>query len=953
VVRAEAYDRRVPAVIVGRDAELASIRDFVTRIAQGAPVLMLAGEAGMGKTTLWRAGVEAAASAGWRVLRAQPAESETTLSFSGLGDLLDPVLDEALEPLSGAQRSALTRALLLEEVEGPPPDAHAAGVALLNALRGLSGESCVLVAVDDVQWLDAASAAALTYATRRLRAERVGVLLARRTGLKSTLVDDLSRTGRLDEIEVGALDLTCLHEVVQAHLEVALPRPLLAEVHEASGGNPFFALEIVRTLGRSGLSVEAGKPLPVPDSLHDLVHARLLGLPPESRDFLAAAAAHARPNVAITEEASGVDRAVGLPPALEARIVETQGEDIRFTHPLLAAAALETTEATRRAEIHARLADLLEDPEARAWQLAASVTEPDERVADALEDAARHARARGAPRPAALLLERAAELTPEGSEEAAHGRRVEAAYAHHAAGDTARARVLIDRALADARSGRERAGLLVALARVRSYDDDLRGANELYRQAIEEADDGSLIEAYASEGVGGTLFRLRERLAEAVEVSGFAAEGARSLRAPQLEAETLATKAVCEAALGRPEATATAEAALALAAHCADRPLLRQPQFPAAVVRFWHGDLDGARTSFRAMSAAAAELGDESSMPYLHVMLSQIESASGRFQEALREAEEGRVIAELAGQRALIGYALGVRAVAEAHLGREDARVSAEQGLELARLTSGVPSWIFATWAIGHFELANGDPAAAAAALQPLVEHHRREGIRGPGALPFMPDATDALLASGAVGEAADLIDAYAQAAADVGSARAVAVGRRLRGLLLAARGDVDGGLAELEASVESLSAPEDAFDRARSLLALGALQRRAKRRREARATLEQALAEFEDVGAKLWAERARAELKRISGRAATPGALTPAEERVAALVAEGKTNKEVAAALFLSERTVEGHLARIFGKLGVRHRAEIASALTATQTQVVSPSNTGGSPVSAEPAAP
>lgn len=139
-------------------------------------------------------------------------------------------------------------------------------------------------------------------------------------------------------------------------------------------------------------------------------------------------------------------------------------------------------------------------------------------------------------------------------------------------------------------------------------------------------------------------------------------------------------------------------------------------------------------------------------------------------------------------------------------------------------------------------------------------------------------------------------------------------------------------------------------LDRGRTLLALGAAQRRMKRRREARATLEEALGVFERIGAALWAERARAELKRISGRAATPGALTPAEERVAALVLQGKTNKEVAAALFLSDRTVEGHLARIFGKLGIRHRAELAGAL---QTRGIALPNPGDSPVSAETLAP
>ena len=911
----------------------------------------------MGKTTLWSAGVDEAETRGLRVLWAQPAENEMALSFAALGDLLDPVLDEALAPLAAGQRSALARALVLEEIDGPPPDAHASGVALLNALRGLAAGRPLIVAVDDVQWLDAASSGALAYAARRLRAEPIGVLLARRTGLDSSLLDDLRRSAREGchvDVAVGPLDLAALHQVVRAHLGVALPRPLLAEVHQASGGNPLYALEIVRSLGRSDASVEAGRPLPVPDSLRDLVHARLLALPPASRDFLAAAAAHAHPTVSIAEAASGVQRDIGLPPGLEAHIVETDEERIRFVHPLLATSALETADPERRAAIHARLAELLEDPEARAWQLAAFVTEPDASVANLLDEAANRARVRGAPRAGALLFERAAELTPADDEPAVRRRRVEAAYAHHAAGDTGRARALLEPALERMSPGPERAGLLVALARFRSYDDDVRGGSRLYQQALNEVQPGSLVEAYAQEGLAGTLFRLRERLAEAVEASGSAATTARKLGVTHLEAESLATKAVSEAALGRAEAVESAEAALALQSECADRPVLRQPAFAAQCVRFWHDDLLGAHQAYSAMAAAARELGDESSLPYTHVMLGQIECAGGRFAEALLRAGEGETVAEQAGQRALVGYVLAVRALAEAHLGDvESASASGTRALDLARTTSGVPAWIFASWALGHLALSQGNAAGALEFLLPLVEHHAREDIREPGALPFMPDAIEALIDNGRTEDAEALADAYQAAAERLARRRGIAAAHRVRGLLAGASGALADALVELETAVQLYSQGDTPFERARSLLGMGAALRRAKRRREARETLEEALAIFERMGAALWAERTRAELRRISGRAATPDTLTPAEEGVAALVAEGKTNREVAAALFLSDRTVEGHLTHVFGKLGIRHRTEVAAALASRQTQGIDSPNTGDSPVSAEPSAP
>ena len=911
--------------IAGRDAELASVRDFVAGLSDGASALVLQGEAGVGKTTVWEAGTAEAEESGLLVLRARPAEGETALSFSGLGDLLDPVLDEALGPLPELQRRALSHALVLEPDEGATPDRHAIGVATLSVVRALAEKAPLLLALDDIQWLDAETTGALAYAGRRLRGERVGMFLTRRSKLASAIADELSRSlpkGRYRELDVEPLPVSALHEVVLEHLEVALPAPLLAEVHEASGGNPFYALEIVRMLRRRRVLVEAGQPLPVPESLHDLVHGRLLALPAESREFLLAAAADPQATTSLAEAASGVAGEAGLAPALEAGVVELDGDRIRFTHPLLAAGTYELASAERRAQIHARLAELMEDPEARGRHLAVSVTEPDRAVAVALDKAAGRAMARGAPRAAALLLERACALTPGEDKHVATKRALDAATAHHAAGDTDRARTLFEAALERLPAGSERAQALLGLARVRSYDDDLRGAAALFEQAAAVAERGSIAQAHAREGQAASLFRLRERLPEAVELSGRAAEAAWVHDVPVLVAEALGTKALAEAALGRPEATSTIAEAVALEHACLDRPVLRQPRFPAGVVMFWHDDLTGARHAYEEMAALAADLGDESSIPYVRVMLGQIDVACARFESALREAETGRAIAEQAGQHTLIAYLLAVRAVAEAHLGRAaEAASSATDALELAGRTSGVPAWIFASWALGHLALADGDATTALDKLEPLRLHHEREGIEEPGALPFLADGIEALVEAGRAAEATEALDGFQAAAERLDRKRGLAAARRCRGLLT-------GSTEELEAAAQLAAGNDTPFEHARTLLALGAAQRRSKRRREARETLEAALAAFENLGTARWAERTEAELRRISGRAPAPGELTPAEARIAALVAEGKTNREVAAALFLSERTVEGHLSRVFGKLGVRSRTELAGKL-------------------------
>ena len=942
--------------IVGRDAELASVRDFVATVSDGAAALVLQGETGVGKTTLWAAGTAEAEEGGVRLLRARPAESETALSFSGIGDLLDPVLEEVLTPLPELQRRALSRALVLGEDDGPTPDRHAIGVALLTVLRGLAGRGPLILAIDDVQWLDPESAGALSYAARRLREERVGLLLARRASLPSTLLAELGRSlppARFRELDVAPLDLGGLHDVVHEHLGVALPRPLLAEVHGASGGNPFYALEIVRMLRRKGIFVEAGQPLPVPESLHDLVHGRLLSLPPESRDYLLVAAALSHPTVELVEAATP-GKGDGLAPALEAHVVELEGSRIMFTHPLLAAGAYEIAVPSRRAAVHTRLAELADDAEARGRHLAVSVTEPDRAVAAALDEAAERALARGAPRAAGLLLERACTLTPPADQPSARKRALDAASAHHEAGDTGRARALLEAELNRLPAGPERAKVLVGLARVRSYDDDLRGASTLYEQAVVEAESGSVVKAIAREGRSGTLFRLREQLAQSVELSARAAEAAEVHDATGLWAEALATKALSEAALGRPGAVTTANEAMAMQPSCVGRPILRQPRFSAAVIRFWHDDLVGAHRSYVEMASLAAELGDESSIPYIRVMLGQIDCALGRFDDALREVDAGQAIAEQAGQRTLLGYVLAVRAVAEAHLGRaKEATRSGTRALELAQSTSGIPTWIFASWALGHLALSLADPAGALVTLEPVLDHHRREAIEEPGALPFMPDCIEALVAAGRLADAREALDSYQAASERLGRKRGIAAARRCRGLLMAATDDLAAAVAELEAAAELSSGGDTPFEHSRASLALGAGLRRAKRRREARETLEGALATFERLGTVVWANRTRAEVRRISGRAPTSGALTPAEERIASLVAEGKTNREVAAALFLSERTVEGHLSRIYGKLGVRSRTELAHELAARGTREAVSSNTGDSPVSGASSSP
>jgi DNA-binding CsgD family transcriptional regulator len=952
LVRRRTISGLMPSSIVGRDVELASLDEFLAGLSAGSRAIVLEGEAGMGKTTLWRAGVVDAGARGFRVLQALPAESEIALSFSGLGDLLDGVPDEALAPLPAGQRLALSRALVLEEVEGAMPDAHAVGVALLGVLRSLGEREPLVVAVDDVQWLDAASAGALEYAARRFRGEPVGLLLARRSGLESALVDELRRSlgSQFEEIAVGPLDLRSLHRVVAEHLGVALPRPLLAEVHQAAGGNPFYALEIVRQLQRSGVSVEAGQPLPVPDSLHELVHGRLLALPTETRDLLLAAAAHAHPTLPITEAATGLSCAVGLMPALEAHVVELDGERIRFTHPLLAAGAYELADPARRREIHVRLAELLEDPEARAWQLAASVDQPDEAVAAALEEAAHVARARGAPRPAALLLDRAEELTPSDRLDNSVRRAVEAAFLHFESGDSRRAEAKLHDVIAPLSPGPLRASALVVLARIRLYEAP-EEARDLFMQVIDEVGDDRHTLATAHEGVAASSVWTFERFDDLLRHTELALELASDLGDDALAADPIGERLRAETLLGYESAAATASRAMALQHSARELRVMDQPLNSLALCWIWTDEHARARDALVDLMHRAHDLGDESVRPWLLFLLGDVEQLLGHLDTALEHVSEGQEAAKQSGQPLFEWLNLALESLVHAQLGRSElARQAARRALGMG---SGKLVSLIVQTALGHAERSLGHPNEVVAQLEPSVAFVRSERLVEPGATRFIPDQIEALVELGRRNEAVELLEWYEGNARRLERVSALANCARCRALLVAQSGDLDAALTAFDEALEWHRKVEIPLDRGRTLLALGAAQRRAKRRREARATLEQALETFEGIGASLWAERARAELKRISGRAAIPGALTPAEERVAVLVSDGKTNKEVAAALFLSDRTVEGHLAHVFGKLGIRHRTEVAGALAARQTPGFGESNAGDSPVSAETAAP
>jgi DNA-binding CsgD family transcriptional regulator len=481
--------------------------------------------------------------------------------------------------------------------------------------------------------------------------------------------------------------------------------------------------------------------------------------------------------------------------------------------------------------------------------------------------------------------------------------------------------------------GSERAEVLTRLALTRAYDDDLVAATDLFLAAEREAGDDLRTRAEALSHVAGLLFRRRERLDEAVTHAKSAASLAHHLDDRGLLADAIGQQLLAEAALGRPESARTMEELLALGDSTSPIRLLSRPKWIAGIVRMWWEDVEWAAIAFHETIELGRASGEEGFLPYVYVLTAQNDTVRGRFDQAADAATAGYEIAEQAGETTLASYALALLALADAHRGRvADARQAGERALGVGRQTRGSPTFFFAASALGLLELSLGNAEGAVKQLEPIVLLAQDQSIREPGMTRFFVDYAEALLEIGRNDEALAIIEVYEQEAASRGRRGALGSALRSRALLTAALGDVGGALELLAAARTEHEAAPLPFEHARTLLAHGATLRRARRKRDARDLLAEAKTEFTRLGASVWSTRVDQELARISGRARADDGLTPTELRVAELVAEGASTKEVAAALFVSTKTVEGHLSKIYAKLGVRSRAELAHRFSGTR---------------------
>jgi len=913
--------------IVGREAELGAVEAFVAGVTAGPAALVIEGEAGIGKTTIWLEAVRAAERRSYRVLQARPAEAEAKLSYVALGDLVGGAFEETRAALPAPQERALASALLRVDTKGPA-DPRTTATALVAVLAALAAEQPVLVAVDDVQWVDRASARALEFAVRRLP-ERLGLVLARRgegdelpLGLGRALPED-----RIVRLVPGPLSLAALHHLISSRLGTSLPRPLLTRLGASSGGNPFFALELARALAGDARDRALDEPLPVPPSLLRLVAKRIGGLSSGAQEAVLVAASLSRPTVPTVGATVGaeVDLQRALVEAEEAGVLVSVRGRLRFTHPLLASVVYGSASEERRRQVHRRLAEVVSDLEERGRHLAQSATEADEATAAEVEAAAREAARRGAQDAAAELFEAARRLTPADRPNELARRFLGEAFAVHAVGDFAGARSRAERALAVVQAPTLRAEALALLGTIAWFHGESRAGVEHVEQALTAAaDDPELRSRIAVKLV---RFSTPVRPASALEHADEVIARLRPERDPALLAHVLIDRCFVGAQLGHGARRDLLERGLELEAETL--PSAAEGPHPMPIIWFQAMDeFDSVEARHALEDAWYRDHGWDVQRADRLAQLAQSELRAGHWALAERHIEESCAVLGQVDARGVLAMPFVWRALVDAHKGRIDRARSTLVRL-LAELERTHQVWwsVVALSTAAFVEFAAGDHRAADAALTRMRKLAESLGFQDVLIDRSEPFHLESLAALGELDRAREALRRLEQRGRTLPRLWIAATLPRTRALVRSAEGDLTGALAALE-ELDLAAAEQLPFELAWTLLVKGRLNRRAKQKRAAADALRQAQEIFDRLGAPAWSLQARGELERVGLRQRPPGELTATELRVAELAASGLTNHEVAKAAFMSSKTVEANLTRVYRKLGIRSRAELGARM-------------------------
>jgi DNA-binding CsgD family transcriptional regulator len=873
------------------------------------------GAAGIGKTALWRALLDTARTDGHRVLVCVGDPAEARLTFVGLADLLGEAADEALPLLPGPQARALEAALLRADPAAAPSDPRAVALAVVGALRSLATSHPVLVAIDDLPWLDRASADAVAFAARRLRDEPARFLLTRRLGATSALERALAP--ELERLTVGPLSLGAVRHMLAERLGLTLPQPLLRRIFDTTLGNPLFALELGRMLIEQDLPATSAD-LPVPETVEELFGRRVTRLPRPVRRLLLAVALNGDLELA---QLASITEPAALDDAIERNLLVVSSGRVRTSHPLLAAAAKKRSSARERRELHLTLAKTVADETLSAHHLALAKREPDPELARAVAAAAASAFSRGARTEAVELGEHALRLTPPESADRSQRLLALASYLE-IVGEPQRLRKLLTANLESIPSGsqRARAWLLLSEGAHMRLDDYRRHLEH----ALAEAQADPALHARVVAKMSSALISV-ERIADA-EARTLEVLPAAKRAEPEVERDVLFAIAWARGLRGQPlddicERWASASAA---PGHIAE-----SPERVAGQRSVWRGEIEEAKALFDRLLAVSEERGELASYVWARLHLCELALRIGDWPTAERLLDEWAETSER--ELFVEPYYQRCRALLAAGRGLpEEAMEWAAETIDRARAIDHQWDWLEGLRAHGIAALLRHQPLRAAESLNTVWEHTTREGVDEPGAFPVAPDLVETLVELNELDKAravtSRLRTLSEQQQHPWGRLTAERCGALIR---LAAVPYDHAAAAELEAVADCYGGLALRFDQARSLLALGRAQRRLKKWTAARRSLELAADAFDQIGSTGWADRARAELARIGARRpGRKGQLTPSEQRVAELAAAGHSNKQIAQALFITINTVEGHLSHAYAKLGLSSRTQLAHRL-------------------------
>jgi DNA-binding CsgD family transcriptional regulator len=911
--------------LFGREDDLRTLSGVLD--AGGSAVAT--GDPGVGKSSLLKVADQLAQRRGRRVLSVTPRQFDRGLPYAGLAELMAQCPEGADRDLPDPQRRALAVALQREEPEGLEVDALALPLAVRGVLTHLCGTEPVAIIIDDLQWLDPASVGSLAFALRRIPVEpqRLSVLVGTRPdpGAGADLIQALPEPRH--EFSLGPLEDWAIGQLLRARLGARWTPPVSAGVARASSGNPFLALMIAQAM-QSDVSAwcwssnDAYDPVfPVPPSLAGLLGEKVSLLAQDARDVLLLASAAGRLTVAQVQGIVDDDR---LRSALEAAAdwdVATVGAGsmVTFTHPLLASAIYDAATPAARRRAHRVLADVLDDPVERARHRSRTVTAPDEPVALEMDQAAAISRARGAQQLAGDLWEGAALATPSGGGIAVSlGRWLRAVDAYMNAGDDLAAQTALDKASVLAEAPEQHAQVLVR--RVRLASDDFSWDRALAEQAFRLAPCGSEIRAEIL-CIVATVHRLQGHGRLGWRLTQMAVTESAAVHRFDLQLLALNERTTIERLWGLGGSEHSLRDIAQLASSVLDLP---QAEWAWTQSFYAAWDDKSAEEHARdgiASTLAAGRYGDLSGL-YICLVLVLIRASKVRdARVALEEADRSGAWTTTDGRqedmaRILVNAYAGDLVVA---------REVANRALVRPR-NSGSTYWCGGFLAqLGFVETSARNWQAALVALRELADIFATTGMVDLEQLLWGVDYADAALQVGALAEVELAVSVLRRQGA-AGRPEATVAADRCEALLKAARGDVDDALHELVGVVDRHGS-ECPFEAARSRLALGQVYRRAGYKGMANEVLNAAAVSFEELGIPRWAERARHEAGRV-GLHPTTSTLTETERRVAELVGSGHSNQEAAAELFISVKTVEANLTRIYRKLSVRSRTELANNL-------------------------